>query len=70
MPTNSIPLPKSWRTVQEAHLESMTLWNKQQWYNKEKPGKAENKQTKMDGVTERHLPNTDESIVRPMGERR
>ena len=26
------------------------------------------KQTKMEGVTERHLPKTDESIVRPGGE--
>ena len=28
------------------------------------------KQTKMEGVTERHLPKTDESVVRPAGERR
>ena len=27
------------------------------------------KQTKMEGVTERHLPKTDESVVRPAGER-
>ena len=27
------------------------------------------KQTKMEGVTERHLPKTDESIVWPAGER-
>ena len=27
------------------------------------------KQTKMEGVTERHLPKTDDSVVGPAGER-